>query len=437
MAESAHRRRPARALGAAPPLRIALLTHSVNPRGGVVHTVQLAEALHDLGHDVTVLAPAQPGQGLFRPLRCGLSLVPVPAGTPGGVAEMVESRRDAFLAHLRRLIAQAPFDVLHAQDGIGGNALATLAQAGEIEGFVRTVHHLEQFDDPRVMVWQQRAFQQASQVLCVSPLWCHVLKREHGIDAALVHNGVDLQRWHAAPAPGDAAVAQRLGLRPGAPLLLAVGGVESRKNTLGILQAFAGLRRQRPGAQLVIAGGASLLDHGRYQAAFRAELGALVDQGLRVGAGQDLVITGTVADADMPALFRAADVLLMPSLNEGFGLVVLEALASGTPVVVSQRAPFTDYLDSGEQHGWCWAEPSDAASITAAMQRALQPGRAQALADAVPEVCGRFSWPASARRHAAIYHAHRALRGAAVGNGHGGASPWRAPPHPALAAHGA
>ena len=418
MAEPACCSLPSRAL------RIALLTHSVNPRGGVVHTVSLAEALHDLGHDVTVLAPATPGQTMFRPLRCKLSLVAVPAMPPADVAAMVEARLAALIQLVRRLMAEQPFEVLHAQDSISGNALATLRQQHEIEGFVRTVHHLDLFDDARLMAWQQRAFAEASQVLCVSAGWCAQLRREHGIDATQVMNGVDAQRFSPNPGPDDAAVLTRLGLRRGpgpgvrpgldtdALLLLAVGGIEPRKNTLAILQAFALLRHQRPGAQLAIAGGASLLDHGRYQVGFDAALQAL--RAADPGLADAVHITGTLGDSVMPALYRAADVLLMPSLTEGFGLVVLEALASGTPVVVSNRAPFTEYLAPGEAGGVCWADPTAPASIAAAALRALQPGRAQALADQLPEVCRRYNWPSSARRHVAIYRAHLALRDGAL-----------------------
>jgi glycosyltransferase involved in cell wall biosynthesis len=55
-----------------------------------------------------------------------------------------------------------------------------------------------------------------------------------------------------------------------------------------------------------------------------------------------LILLGKVDDADVPALFRCASVLVFPSLREGFGLVVLEAMACGTPVVVSKIAPFTE-----------------------------------------------------------------------------------------------
>lgn len=382
-------------------LDIALLTHSVNPRGGVVHTLALGDALHERGHRVTVFAPATPGQAMFRATRCPVELVEVQAGARS-VVDMVATRRAAFVAHLARRLRTRRFDVLHAQDAIGGNALADLVERGEIDGFVRTVHHLDAFDEPQLMAWQHRAFAQASQVLCVSQGWCDRLQAEQGVSSTLVNNGVDLARYAPTMQSGDVAVALRHGLRPGGPLFLAVGGVEARKNTVRALQAFARFRATHPGAQLAIAGGASLLDHDAYAAEFRVAL----DAG---GLQADVVLTGPVPDADMPALYRLADAVLMPSLREGFGLVVLEALASGTPVVVSELAPFTEYLSHNEwvDHA-CWADPTDVVSIERAMCRALDPRHRLALAAGTPAVCERFSWQRSARDHEALYQAHRA-----------------------------
>ena len=245
------------------------------------------------------------------------------------------------------------------------------------------------------------------------------------MQAALGHNGVDLTRFSRSSAPqpllplpegegaiqearsADAQVAAHHGLRPGAPLFLAIGGIEARKNTLRLLEAFIAFQAEQPAAQLVIVGGASLLDHHACAASFHALLAA---SGLRSGPFEPVVITGTVADADLPALFRSADALLMPSVREGFGMVVLETLACGTPVVVSRIAPFTEYLgaDEAESH-CCWADPQSAASITAAMQRALNPAHAYALAQRTPAVCERFSWHASAARHEQLYRTHVAL----------------------------
>lgn len=383
-------------------LRIALLTHSVNPRGGVVHCLELAQALHVAGHAVTLMAPATPGQAFFRGVDCAVELAPVTV-KPANLAEMVGSRIEACVAHLSKLLRQQQFDIMHAHDGIGGNALADLEDMGLIEGHVRTVHHLDDFADPQVAAWQERAMRRARRVFCVSRLWCDTLKREHGIAAAQVNNGVDTRRYTARPDSGDRALARRLGLAGDGPVFLAVGGIEERKNTLRILLAFCELRRELPEARLVIAGGASLLDHDDYRLQFiqAAQAHGLADAQGRALA--PLVLTGPVPDADMPGLFRLADALLMPSLREGFGLVVLEALASGTPAVVSRMAPFTEYLREAEAF---WADPQDEGSIAQAMRQACRPSLARSLAlAAAPAVCARYGWDASARTHTDLYRA--------------------------------
>jgi glycosyltransferase-like protein len=376
-------------------LRIALLTHSVKPRGGVMHTVELAEALQAAGHEVTVMAPAAPGERLFRELCCAVELVDVPAH-PADTRDMIRTRIAGFVMHLagrrrRRPLAEE-FDVFHAHDGIGGNALASLCERSLIPGFVRTVHHLDEFGDPEIDAWQERAVRSAQRVICVSQLWRDTLATTYGITATVIGNGVNRQRFSPLAAPGDAEVARRLGLKPGAPLIVSVGGIERRKNTLRILEAWRRLRRDLSGAQLAVVGGASLLDHSDYRSRFDAAVAAA---GVRVGPGEELVLTGVVADADMPAILRLADAVAFPSLTEGFGLVALEALASGTPTVVSRSAPFTEYLAGDDVH---WADPLDVVSIAAALRAAVSAPKF-----VPPAVCERCSWSASAARHLALY----------------------------------
>ena len=376
-------------------LHIALLTHSVNPRGGVVHVLELGRALHEAGHHVTVMAPAAPGQRLFRTTPCAVELVPVaPAG--GQLAELVRSRIDGYVAHLAKLLPHRQVDIWHAHDGIGANALADLAARGAIRGYLRTVHHVDRFDDARVQAWEERSVREASRVLCVSELWRQRLADDWGIAAERVTNGIDLARYSPQAQPLDRVVARKYGLG-GGPRLLCVGGIESRKNARRLLAAFLALRAQRPSAQLVIAGGASVLNHDAETRAFHADVEA---SGLSIGPGCPLVITGTVPDAEMPSLYRLADVLAMPSLLEGFGLAALEALASGTPAVVSRSAPFTEHFGDGDVE---WADPLDVDSIALALQRALALGRREP-----PAVCRRFDWPGSAAAHLRIYRHHLA-----------------------------
>lgn len=378
-------------------LSIALLTHSVNPRGGVVHTLELAEALRVQGHRVTVVASARPGQRFFRPVRAEVELAALPASPHADMVQEIGTRIASMERHLEALLGRRRFDILHTQDPIGGNALANLRQRGVVQHFVRTLHHLDHFGQPQLAAWQTRGWRAADLVLCVSTLWQEHLQQEHGQPSGLVCNGVDTRRYSPRPGPHDGALRRRLGLRPQGRAILSIGGIEERKNTVRLLEAFIALRRRQPDVQLVIAGGASLLDHSASGQAF----GALLERhGVAAGPMQPVVVTGPLPDEDMPALLRLCDVTAMPSIREGFGLAVLESLACGTPVAVSRIRPFTDYLAPRDAS---WADPLDADSIAQALEQALHPLRpAQALASG-RRLADHYSWDASASRHLAHY----------------------------------
>ena len=380
------------------PLRIAILTHSTNPRGGVSHCLSLAEALTALGHEAVVHAPDPARRGFFRSAACPTVSVPACRVESRSTNDMVEQRvadyRDWFSAPKNR-----GFDLYHAHDGIGGNALADLHEAGLIPPFVRTVHHLDQFPDPRVELRQRRAVAAAGSVLCVSDLWVGTLRERYGVSAGRVSNGVDLRAFSPRADASDAAVRARLGLG-GGPVLLAVGGREPRKNSLRVIEAFATLRARHPRAQLVVVGGASVLDHSVYAALCDA---ALAELRLKTEPGGAVVLAGPVPQAEMPALYRIADALAFPSLQEGFGLSVIEAMASGTPAVVSRIPPFTEYLDEPDAF---WAEPTETASVADALEASLDARAAAARIERGHAVARRFDWSSSARAHLAHYAAH-------------------------------
>ncbi len=373
-------------------LRIAILAHSTNPRGGVVHALELGDALTRLGHDVTVHAPDASGAGFFRETACKTACVPC-SPAPRHVRLMAETRIADYLRFFERA-QNRRFDIWHAQDGISGNALATLKQRGLIGMFARTVHHVDDFPDRKLGALQHRGIVAADRLFAVSRLWRDWLENELGRKADIVGNGVDLRRFSPRSDDTDAQLRNRLDLRSAEPVFLAIGGVEERKNTLGMLKAFALVHAERPQSRLIIAGGASLLDHDAYQARF-AE--ALAEANLPAGA---VIRTGPLPQKLMPALYRAATVLVFPSLREGFGLVVLEAMASGVPVAVSRIAPFTEYLGDDEVP---WCDPSDPPSIAAAMAGLLDPARRAGLGARGLAVAARHNWAATARAHLATY----------------------------------
>jgi glycosyltransferase-like protein len=375
-----------------PRLHIAILAHSTNPRGGVVHALELGDALCRIGHEATVHAPDTGGAGFFRRTRC--STVSVAASPVGrDVTAVVEARVADYVRHFE-VARHRHFDVWHAQDGISGNALATLKDSGLIRGFARTVHHVDSFPDPRLSALQARAIASADRLFVVSRLWRDWLSEQFGHVPHLVGNGVDTERFSPVPNEKDTALRLLARLPAGAEIFLAIGGVEKRKNTIGILEAFRIVHASCPSACLVIAGGASLLDHGAYQAEFATALAAS-------GLPDDSVIsTGPLPQALMPALYRAADVLVFPSVKEGFGLVVLEAMASGVPVVTSRIAPFTEYLDDADV---AWCDPRDAASIARAMTAALQ--QRDTLIARGFAVAARHDWSRVAHAHLPAYEA--------------------------------
>ena len=381
-------------------LRIALLTYSTQPRGGVVHACALAEALTELGHDVVLFALDDADRDFARPPRCAYRRIAVEPMRES-IGAFVRRRIAAYVAYFSDEHARVDgpneraFDIYHAGDGISANALATLVERGVIASFVRTVHHIDDFADAELAALQDRSIVRAARCYVVSNLWRAKLNERYGTDAAIVPNGVDLRRFAPVSPAKRIALRRKLGFGSG-PVFVTIGGIEARKNTLRLLEAFALARAARPDARLIVAGGASVFEHdayGRGCAARRAEL----------GLGDDaVVVAGVRTDAEIVALLRAADAFVFPSLVEGFGLVVLEALACGTPVVTSALAPFNEYLPKDAA---LFVDPRDPSALATGMLRALQPHVRRRLRANGLNVVRTFTWEASARAHIGHYRA--------------------------------
>jgi glycosyltransferase-like protein len=372
-------------------LRIAVLAHSTNPRGGVVHALELADALTRLGHEAVVHAPDPAGRGFFRaPLSPAVTVMAAKLGPD--VATMVETRIAEYVRHFQ-VPSHRHFDIFHAQDAISGNALASLKQSGLIRRFVRTVHHIDSFEDTRLSNWQRRSIVAADELMVVSELWRERIKSDYGRRSTMVGNGVDTTRFTHAPSTLDGDLRSKCRLN-GNPVLLSVGGVEERKNSLRILEAFQQLLTIRPDAQLVIAGGASLLDHARYRQQFESLVAG------NRALGRAVIRLGAVADREMPSLYRLADALIFPSVKEGFGLAVLEAMASGVPVVTSRIAPFTEYLHDSDV---IWCDPLSVASIANAMATVLTEPLRSRLSQRGALLARQYDWSNTARAHLPAY----------------------------------
>jgi glycosyltransferase involved in cell wall biosynthesis len=220
----------------------------------------------------------------------------------------------------------------------------------------------------------------------------------------VVPNGVDVARF-TLPDLDRAGAGAHMGWGD-RPVVLAVGGVQPRKGSRTLLEAFARARARLPeGALLVIAGGDGIFRTEQHEAAWREDAERLdlrVHDGPRPDADADVARIGVMADDDMPVLYRAADVLAFPSTREGFGLVVLEAAAAGLPVVVSDLPVFAEFLEDGRD---CMMGPVGAAGALAdARVRAINDSGARArLTACAYETALRFDWAETAARTEAVY----------------------------------
>ncbi|HEY9379282.1 MAG TPA: glycosyltransferase, partial [Jiangellaceae bacterium] len=152
-----------------------------------------------------------------------------------------------------------------------------------------------------------------------------------------------------------------------------------------------------PSPVLAVVGGQSFQDHKAYRDRTLARATTL---GLELG--RDIVQVGTVDDAELPAWYHAADLLAFPSVNEGWGLAVLEALAAGLPTVVTDIPVFREYLADGE--GVLFVPPHDATALAEAVRSILtDQALAGRLSAAGPGVARRYPWSASAEQHRAVY----------------------------------
>jgi len=165
-----------------------------------------------------------------------------------------------------------------------------------------------------------------------------------------------------------------------ARFLLAVGTIEPRKNHARLVRALARCRERLP---LVIAGKRGWMT-GAFDAAVKA-------------SPVEVRELGHVPDADLPALYRLAEAVAYPSLAEGFGLPVLEAMASGAPVVTSNRSSLAEVAGSAA----VLVDPEDEAAIADGIDRARR-GRGR-LAESGPARARTFSWEKTARATLAAY----------------------------------
>jgi glycosyltransferase-like protein len=358
-------------------VRVALLTYSTKPRGGVVHTLNLAEALAASGLDVTVWSLARQGdRGFFRDVdpRVRLQLIDF----PDRPSESVTERIVRSIELMRAAFTSGEYDIVHAQDCISANAVGTC---------IRTIHHLDEFTTPVLADCHERAVVEPYARICVSAAVAAEVQAGWGLSPAVIPNGVLAQRF--IDASSEAELPRREGWRQRlGRYVLAVGGIEPRKGTIDLVEAYHLLRQRIPDIRLVIAGGETLFDYRDYRAEFERRCAEL---------DVKPVILGAVEDGELPTLVAAAVAFAFPSTKEGFGLAAMEALAAGRPVVTRDLPVLREVFGHTVQYA------TTPETFAAALVDAVLTEHADAAGRALAE---SLTWAQAANRHVEFYRAH-------------------------------
>jgi glycosyltransferase involved in cell wall biosynthesis len=310
----------------------------------------------------------------------------------------------AAILGFRKMLASSRAALIHA-NSVRAGIVATLATTGMP---VRVLWHVQD-DLPKHLIStaiRRLAYRsQRTSYVAVS----HATSRafadglEFGARGGVLYNAIDRVRFPAKTSPLDAEAQgfrDELGLKTTDFLMVAVGMIHPRKGLLELVEAFACVAAQNAEAHLAIVGAAIFNKDHLYEAQVKARVRKL---------GLDAVVHMTGGRRDVPAVLRAADLFVLSARNEPFGLVVLEAMSSGTPVVATRVGGIPEIVADGVS-GRLVAFPARFAfreqeQMPEAMHVAVrEPEMLQALVDgAFCEALPRFSLEAFAANLDGLY----------------------------------
>jgi UDP-glucose:(heptosyl)LPS alpha-1,3-glucosyltransferase len=356
-------------------MRIAFMHRRLTGGGTEADLRRMAEGLAARGHDVHVFctraAEAPPGVTVrrVRVVRGGrlVRLLSFAVAAPRAVARESWDVVVGFGRTPRQ-------DVVRVGGGTHRSYLARMEAAG-LRGRARGPYH-------RAILWietRQFAARGNRRVLAVSRLAAREVARDYRVPderLTVIYNGVDGERFNPGRRPElGPALREELAIDSTAPLCAAVGSGFHRKGFDVLLSLW---RRSPPRAAALL-----LVGDDERLVAWRRE----VSEPPLAGR---VVVTGPRQDIE--AVLAAADVLCMPSRQEAFGNVALEACAAGIPVVTSRRAGVAELLD-GALDALVVDDPEDLDALRAALERALGPERA-ALGAAARRLAEALPWEA-------------------------------------------
>ncbi len=385
--------------------RVLILSWEYPPviEGGLArHVRKLAEALVRQGVTVDVLTRGV-GPGAEVQEFGGVTVHRV--REPGWPRDLdrfvawVERMNEDMLIAGEALAAEHSYDLIHGHDWLVAKASAALAQRAEIP-YITTIHATEHgrhqgwvADEPQAHIHSvERWMARNADAVIV----CSYYMRGHVADifdiderrVAVIPNGVDPSELQPS---GDLQALRAKFAAPHEKLVLLVGRLVYEKGFQLALDALPGVIEQVGDVRFLVAGS------GTHET-------ELKDQAKRLGLGEHGTFVGWIGDDVLHSLYRIADLCVIPSIYEPFGLVALEAMASGCPCIVADTGGLREVVPVGERVGLRF-NGGDAEHLGVMIERLLVDDelRDRLVAEASEHVL-RFDWDDIAQRTREIYH---------------------------------
>ncbi len=387
-------------------MRILLLSWEYPPHvvGGLGrHVGALARSLAVEGHEVHVVTRDLPDAPEVRDaLEDGVHVVRVPEAPPvigfDQLVSWVLAFNNRIQAIAGRLLREQEFDVIHAHDWLVAYAAAGLKETWDVP-VVATVHATESgrhqgwLPGPMNKLIHQVEWwltYEARRVIVCSTYMRAELERIFALPGEkidVVPNGVDVEDFAVDAA--EAAATRSTLTGPRTRMILYAGRLEYEKGVQTLLAALQDVRRRCGPTRLFVAG------VGTYSDELRREV-------RRLGLRRHVRFTGFLADRELRLHFGAADVAVVPSIYEPFGLVAVEAMACGTPVVVGDTGGLREIVADGSGLSF---PPQDADALADALVRVLSDDALAAalVTRGIERARDRYDWGAVARRTADVY----------------------------------
>lgn len=359
-------------------MKIALVSPYDYPYpGGVTeHIAHLAPEFRRQGHEVHIIAPQSQGmQELSDEIVHAVgSVVPVPAN--GSVARISLSLR--LSRRVKEILEREAYDIVHLHEPLLPALPITVLRHSHTVN-IGTFHAFAQsnygyFYGKQILKYFIRRLHGR---IAVSPAAKEFVSSHFAGDYEIIPNGIDYERFSGPPCPFDR-------YRDGAPVVLFVGRLEKRKGLKYLIRAMVGVWNHFPDAKLVVVGAGPLLDDYR----------RLVE----VKQLRNVEFVGYASNDDLPRYYQSCDVFCAPSTGqESFGIVLLEAMAAGKPLVASDIPGYGSVVRPGVE-GFL-VPPKDEQALALALVRLLSDADLRAtMREAGRKRAEEFSWDKVAGR---------------------------------------